>query len=213
MGAIASQITGLTSVYSTVYSGIEQRKHQSSASLTFVRGIHRRPVNSLHKWPVTRKMFPFDDVIMIMWNLRYQNNIRTRVFIPLRGGPKFVNPSWLWFQIPRFKTAGYDHNCSSCHLGWQACQGTNKHIAECWQGRFLRNESSLERISFHDWCLNWCFFNLMACFNLNFARIHCSFYKQDPIFSTHTFNGFSMKMLLFALPYLGKASVALTAVQ
>ena len=30
----------------------------------FVRGIHRRPVNSPHKWPVTRKMVPFDDVIM-----------------------------------------------------------------------------------------------------------------------------------------------------
>ena len=40
------------------------RKHQSSASLAFVRGIHRGPVNSPHKWPVTRKMFPFDDVIM-----------------------------------------------------------------------------------------------------------------------------------------------------
>ena len=40
------------------------KKHQSSASLAFVRGIHRGPVNSPHKWPVTRKMFPFDDVIM-----------------------------------------------------------------------------------------------------------------------------------------------------
>ena len=64
MGAIASKITSLTIVYSTVYSGADQRKHQSSASLAFVRGIHRRPVNSPHKWPVTRKMFPFDDVIM-----------------------------------------------------------------------------------------------------------------------------------------------------
>ena len=51
-------------IYSTVYSGTEQRKHESSALLAFVRGIHRRPVNSPHKWPVTRKMFPFDDVIM-----------------------------------------------------------------------------------------------------------------------------------------------------
>ena len=42
----------------------DQRKHQSSASLAFVRGIHRWPVNSPHKWPVTRKMFPFDDVVM-----------------------------------------------------------------------------------------------------------------------------------------------------
>ena len=55
MGANASQITCLTIVYSTVYSGADQRKHQSSASLAYVRGIHRRPVNSPHKWPVTRK--------------------------------------------------------------------------------------------------------------------------------------------------------------
>ena len=64
MGTIASQITSLTSVYSTVCSGADQSKHQSSASLAFVWGIHRGPVNSPNKWPVTRKMFPFDDVIM-----------------------------------------------------------------------------------------------------------------------------------------------------
>ena len=64
MEAIASQITSLTSVYSIVYSDADQRKHQSFASLAFVWGIHRGPVNSPHKWPVTRKMFPFDDVIM-----------------------------------------------------------------------------------------------------------------------------------------------------
>ena len=66
MGAMTSQITSLTSVCSTVYSGADQSKHQSSASLAFVRGIHRGPVNSPHKWPVTWKMFPFDDVIMDM---------------------------------------------------------------------------------------------------------------------------------------------------
>ena len=37
---------------------------KSSASLAFVRGIHRWPMNSPHKGPVTRKMLPFDDVIM-----------------------------------------------------------------------------------------------------------------------------------------------------
>ena len=57
MAAIASQITSLTIVYSTVYSGADQSKHQSSASLAFVRGIRRGPVNSPHKWPVTRKCF------------------------------------------------------------------------------------------------------------------------------------------------------------
>ena len=65
MGAIASLITSLTIIYSTVYSDADQRKHQSSASLAFVWGIHRGPVNSPHKWPVTRKMFPVDDVIMV----------------------------------------------------------------------------------------------------------------------------------------------------
>ena len=64
MGAIASQITSLTIVYSIVYSYADQRKHQSSASLAFVREIHRGPVNFPHKWPVTRIMFPLDDVIM-----------------------------------------------------------------------------------------------------------------------------------------------------
>ena len=64
MGAIESQITSLTIVYSTVYSGVDRRKHESSASLASVRGIHPEPVNSPHKWPVKRKMFPFDDVIM-----------------------------------------------------------------------------------------------------------------------------------------------------
>ena len=41
MGSIASQITSLTIVYSTVYSDADQRKHQSSASLAFARGIYR----------------------------------------------------------------------------------------------------------------------------------------------------------------------------
>ena len=65
ISAIASQITGITIVYSTVYPGADQSKHQSSASLAFVWGIHRGPVNSPHKWPVTRKMFLYDDFIMI----------------------------------------------------------------------------------------------------------------------------------------------------
>ena len=47
-----------------LYSGADQRKQQSSASLAFVQGIHWSPVNTLHKWPVTRKMFPFDAIIM-----------------------------------------------------------------------------------------------------------------------------------------------------
>ena len=64
MSTIASQITSLTIVYSIVYSVADQTKPQSSASLAFVQGIHRGPVNSTHNWPLKRKMFPFDDVIM-----------------------------------------------------------------------------------------------------------------------------------------------------
>ena len=72
LGAIASQITSLTIVYSTVYLGVYQRKHQRATSLAFVSGNHRWPVNSSHKGPVTRKMFPFDDVIRV---IVYQNSL------------------------------------------------------------------------------------------------------------------------------------------
>ena len=57
MNAMTSQITSLTIVCSTVYSGADRREHQSSESLAFVRGIHQWPVNSPHKWPVTRKIW------------------------------------------------------------------------------------------------------------------------------------------------------------
>ena len=64
MGMMASQITSLTIINSTIYLGADQGKHQSSASLAFVRRIHRWPVNSPHKGPVTWKMFPFEHAIM-----------------------------------------------------------------------------------------------------------------------------------------------------
>ena len=121
MGAIASQITSLTIVYSTVYSDADQRKHQSSASLAFVWGIHRGPVNSPHKWPVTRKMFPYDEVIMhscVMDRTNYffyfrRRYHRMRVFtyqgIP---GPK---PGFL------FGTDMYDEVLKVWQLSWIIC--------------------------------------------------------------------------------------------
>ena len=63
-GCDASLITSLTIFYPTAYSGADQRNHQSSASLAFVRTIHRWPGSSPHNWSVTREMLPFDDVIM-----------------------------------------------------------------------------------------------------------------------------------------------------
>ena len=97
MSAIASQITSLTIVYSAVYPGADQSKYQSSASLAFVWGIHRGPVNSPHKWPVMRKMFPFDDVIM---------------FVITGGTVRYTQCSLcvsLWFHKSRF---------SSCSSWW-----------------------------------------------------------------------------------------------
>ena len=95
MGEIASQITSPAIVYSTVYSDADQRKHQSPASLAFVRGIHRGPVNSPHKWPVTRKMFPFDDVIMIYQRIKKNNMALTFFNIDLENAVSALR----WSQI------------------------------------------------------------------------------------------------------------------
>ena len=66
---MASQITGVSIVCTTVCSGADQRKHQRSTAVAFVKRLHWLPVNSPHKGPVTRKMFLFDDVIMLTPNL------------------------------------------------------------------------------------------------------------------------------------------------
>ena len=117
MSAMASQIASLTIVYLTVYSGANQRKHQSSASLAFVRGIHRWPVNSSHKGPVTRKVFPFDDVIMSSANHGWPNDgysqqtIYCFISYPLWLGPlvsTFVTfPNFLLIIITKVSTSNY----------------------------------------------------------------------------------------------------------
>ena len=84
----SDSVTSLTIVFSTVYSDADQLKHQSSASLAFVWGIHRVPVNSSHKCPVTRKMFPFDDVIMAHGALIvYHKQWLIPVFDPIKCVP------------------------------------------------------------------------------------------------------------------------------
>ena len=75
MGAIASQITSLTIAYSIVYSGGDQREHQSSASLcAFVRGIHRWPVNSPAQMTTNREN------VFIWWRLHATWNLQAEVF-------------------------------------------------------------------------------------------------------------------------------------
>ena len=63
MGTMASQPA--SSLFTQPFIRVQIKETlKSTASLAAVRGIHRGPVNSPHKWPVTRKMFPFDDVVM-----------------------------------------------------------------------------------------------------------------------------------------------------
>ena len=76
MSAMSSQITDVSLVHSTACS--EQRKHQSSASLAFVRETHRWPVDSRHKGPVTQKIFPFDDAILDLSNIRNNRANKTK---------------------------------------------------------------------------------------------------------------------------------------
>ena len=118
MSAMASLIPSLTIVYLAAYSGTDLRKHQSSASLAFVWGIHWGPVNSPHKRPVTQKMSPFDDVnmqfILSVGSLQQQEpviRIQLTWLIVLRetfnSSPPGQNPGgggWWW--------------CGRCGVGW-----------------------------------------------------------------------------------------------
>ena len=87
-------VTSLTIVYSTVYTSAAPRKHESSASLAFVRGIHRWPVNSPHKGPVTRKMSPIDDVIMTKLEIPLQTILVGNVNIIQPHSIKRVIHDW-----------------------------------------------------------------------------------------------------------------------
>ena len=110
MSYMASQITSISTVWSVVCSGAHQRKHQTSALLAFVRGNHRRPVNSPHKGPVTRKMFPFDDVIMIQvdeFDTKYSKParpvIKRGIDFVLYPIPLSLNSMYVWHvSISRF---------------------------------------------------------------------------------------------------------------
>ena len=64
MSSMTSQINGVSSVWLTICSGADHRNHKSSVSLEFLKGIHRWLMDSPHKGPVMRRIFPFDDVIM-----------------------------------------------------------------------------------------------------------------------------------------------------
>ena len=128
MSAMASQITSLTIVYSTVCWGADLRQHQSSASLAFVKGIHRKPVNSPHKGPVKRKKFPFDDVIMshpkhtnclisqARCMVTYHIYITCREISGLQRGPFLQKRCWhIWLSIELIrKSISYTERYHMC---------------------------------------------------------------------------------------------------
>ena len=120
MSVMASQNTGVLIVSSTVCSSADERKHQSSASLAFVRGIHRGPVNFQHKGPVTRKMFPFDDVTMT-WKDCLQPNVSQK-----QKSSCCFN---LTFGSGRVHFTRFKPTCS-----WQgsACVGNTTHQLSTW---------------------------------------------------------------------------------
>ena len=139
MDAIASQITSLTIVYSTVYSDADQRKHQSCASLAFVRGIHRGPVNSLHKWQVTRKMFPFDDVIMFVL-VSVKSMPRTSLNMNHRTGKL----CWKQYLCTGFLWPRYDDVMKWKHIPryWPFVRGIHRSLVDSphkgrWRGTSL----------------------------------------------------------------------------
>ena len=98
-GAIASQITSLAIVYSAFYSGADQRKTSKLRVTGLCAGNSPGNGEFPHKWPVTRKMFPFDDVIVYSdipcrWHLHI---LTSQICLP------WYNPV-LWWLITYWTT-------------------------------------------------------------------------------------------------------------
>ena len=125
MASMAFQIISVSIACSALCSGTGQRKHQSSASLAFVRGIHQWPLNSPHKGPVTWKMLPFYDVIVwinlvtiiIFWTHRVL--ARSRYLNQLSIVPFETNCNEIWINCMNAKYSYQEHvwigHLWSCH--------------------------------------------------------------------------------------------------
>ena len=137
MSAKASQIISVSIVYSTVCSCADKRKHQSSVSLAFVRGIRRSPVNSPHKRPVTREMFPFDDVIIQPPSVD-------------RLKPWAMKTSWPWWHgIPHCGPYTMVARTCMCRPKWVHFSSTGIHYGEFYKPskyqKFFLSDASLIR--------------------------------------------------------------------
>ena len=128
MSAMVSQIIDVLMVCSIVCSGADQRKNPSSASLAFVTRIHRWPVNSPHKGTASRKMLPFDEVIMPD---RRQVIIWTNAGILLIG-PWGTNFSEILIDIQAFSLKKMHLEISSAK--WRPCCLGLNVLNRLWNG-------------------------------------------------------------------------------
>ena len=123
---MASQITSAPIVCTTVCSGGDQRKHQSSASLAFVRGIHR--------WPVSRKMFPFVDVIMPRFPDQIElqdSNPSSCCVIWFMGRQSPVESAWLLMMDWDLISAGTDISRGPFHERFFHGNSNSMEISFC----------------------------------------------------------------------------------
>ena len=130
MSTMASQINSLSVVCSTVYLGANKRKHQSSASLAFMRGIHWWPVNFLHSGPITRKMFLFDEVFVKMDFMFREFQVD---FHNMREDKGLAYQS-SWFCIHRIKTILKSQKINL--QSWQNPNLINSRVGELGQHWF-----------------------------------------------------------------------------
>ena len=133
MSMMASQITRVSIVCSTICWGADQRKHQSFTSLTFVREIHQWLVDSPHKGPVTWKMFPFDDIIMWPFVMECHKLLK-QLFKKQSSCRLFEMPCWPWDVTVMFYF--YSEMTIQC---WK----NSKLITETEMLPFLMESSSL----------------------------------------------------------------------
>ena len=141
MSTMVSQINGVSIVCSTVCSGADKKtKHESSASLAFVRGNRRSPIHSPHKDPVTQKMFEFDDVII--------NHIAQEGSLPI-SQMIFLSTSKIR-RIYRLVTYSHSNNkTGKIHISYKPLQWrhngreciSNHQPHDCFLNRLSRHKS------------------------------------------------------------------------
>ena len=149
MSAMTSKITGVSIVCSTVSSGTDQRKHQSSAPLAFVRRIHRSPLNSPHKSSATRNMFPFDDVIMNGFTPLVTNNVEVKFGIYIIFCRLFMQKWRKSRSLPNHRPKGeFDHQ--ACWKRWIL---NHYHVVCLFQLALHRAEQVRTKPPIHHFCM------------------------------------------------------------